>query len=97
MVMPARLPTPLASSPEVPALTASASRGVAASVVTSTEFTAVPKRRSFTAKDKLQILAETDCALGVTSRKVIGLFPEQLRLESVPVLHRLQGRPAGQG
>ena len=29
--------------------------------------------------------------LGVTSRKVIWLFPEQLWLEFVPVLHRLQG------
>ena len=35
--------------------------------------------------------------LTVTSRKVVGLFPEQLRLEFVPVLHRLQGRPAAQG
>ena len=35
--------------------------------------------------------------LCVTSRKVIWLFLEQLRLEFVPVLHRLQGRPAAQG
>ena len=33
----------------------------------------------------------------VTSRKVIGLFLEQVRLQFVPVLHRLQGRPAAQG
>ncbi|MET4129341.1 hypothetical protein, partial [Roseovarius sp. MBR-6] len=32
--------------------------------------------------------------LSVTSRKVVWLLPEQLRLEFVPVLHRLQGRPA---
>jgi hypothetical protein len=35
--------------------------------------------------------------LGVTSRKVVGLFPEQLWFEFVPVLHRLQGRFAAQG
>ena len=35
--------------------------------------------------------------LTVTSRKVIGLFLEQLRLQFVPVLHRLQGRLAAQG
>jgi len=34
---------------------------------------------------------------GVTSRKVVRLFPEQFRLEFVPVLHRLQGRLAAQG
>ena len=33
----------------------------------------------------------------VTSRKVIGLFLEQFRLQFVPVLHRLQGRLAAQG
>jgi hypothetical protein len=36
---------------------------VATPKVASAEFTAVPKRRSFTAKDKLQILAETDRAV----------------------------------
>jgi hypothetical protein len=35
--------------------------------------------------------------LGVTSRKVVWLLSEQLRLEFVPVLHRLQGRLAAQG
>ena len=62
MVMPERLPTPLASSPEVPALTASAAGVVARPLAASPEFTALPKRRSFTAKYKLQILAETDRA-----------------------------------
>ena len=52
MVMPERLPSSLPSSPEGPAS--------AASVVASAEFTSVPKRRSFTAKYKLQILSETD-------------------------------------
>jgi len=60
MVMPERLPAALLSSPEVPASTASAARVVAAPVAASTEFTSVPKRRSFTAKYKLQVLAETD-------------------------------------
>ena len=55
MVMPERLPTPLSSSPEVPACKASGAGFVAATA----EFTARPKRRSFTAKYKLQILAET--------------------------------------
>ena len=35
--------------------------------------------------------------LSVTSRKVVWLFLEQLRLDFVPALHRLQGRPAAQG
>ena len=35
--------------------------------------------------------------LDVTSRKVVWLFAEQLRLEFVPVLHRLQWRLAAEG
>ena len=35
--------------------------------------------------------------IAVTSRKVVWLLLEQLRLEFVPVLHSLQGRPAAQG
>ena len=62
MVMPDRLPPPLPSSAEIPASTAAAARVVAAPAVASAEFTAVPKRRRFTAKYKLQILAETDRA-----------------------------------
>ena len=62
MVMPERLPTPLPAAPEGPASTASAARVVAAAKVVSAEFTAVPKRRSFTAQYKLQMLAETDRA-----------------------------------
>jgi len=60
MVMPERLPTSLPASPEGPT---SAGRVVAAPVVASSEFTAGPKRRSFTAKYKLQILSETDRAI----------------------------------
>jgi transposase len=63
MVMPERLPMSLPSSPEGPALTASAAHVVAAAKAVSAEFTAVPKRRSFSAKYKLQILAETDRAV----------------------------------
>ena len=63
MVMPERLPSSLPSSPEGPASTASAGRVVAAPVVTSAEFTAGPKRRSFTAKYKQQSLSETDRAV----------------------------------
>jgi len=59
MVMPERLPISLPSSPEGPATPSSAGRVVAASA----EFTAGPKRRSFTAKYKLQILSETDRAV----------------------------------
>ena len=62
MVMPERLPTPLASSPEVPALVVCVAPGMATPRVASTEFTGVPKRRSFPAKYKLQILGETDRA-----------------------------------
>ena len=63
MAMPERLPSSVPSSPEGPASTASAGRVVAAPVVASAEFTAGPKRRSFTAKYKLQILSETDRAV----------------------------------
>ena len=35
--------------------------------------------------------------LGVTSRKIVRLFPKQLPLEFVPVFHGLQGRLAAQG
>ena len=62
MVMPEHLPSSLPSSPGGPATPSSAGRVVAAPVVTSAEFTAGPKRRSFTAKYKLQILSETDRA-----------------------------------
>jgi len=55
------------ASPEGPAAPASVGRVVAApvvaaSVVAAAEFTAGPKRRSFTAKYKMQILSETDRA-----------------------------------
>jgi len=60
--MPERLPTSLPSSPADSATPSSAGRVVAAPVVASAEFTAGPKRRSFTAKYKLQILSETDRA-----------------------------------
>ena len=59
MVMPERLPTPLPAAPEGPA---SAARIVPSPKMASVEFTSVSKRRSFTAKYKLQILAETDRA-----------------------------------
>ena len=62
MVMPERLPPALPSSPEISASPAVAARVVAAPVVTTAEFTNAPKRRSFTAKYKLRILAETDRA-----------------------------------
>ena len=63
MVMPERLPTALSAAPEVPATTASAARAVAAAKVASAASTAVPKRRNFSARCKLQILAETDRAV----------------------------------
>ena len=63
MVVPERLPSSLSSSPEGPATPSSAGRVVAAPVVASAEFTAGPKRRSFTAQYKLQILSETDRAV----------------------------------
>jgi transposase len=63
MVLADRLPTPLPAAPEGPALTASAARVVAAAKVVSAEFTAMLKRRGFSAKYKLQILAATDRAV----------------------------------
>jgi hypothetical protein len=63
MVMPERLPMPLPAAPEGPGSTASAARVVAAAKVASAEFTDAPKRRNFSAKYKLQILAETGRAV----------------------------------
>ena len=63
MVMPERLPTAMSAAPEGPASMAPVARVVAAAKVASAEFTAVPKRRNFSAKYKLQILAETDRAV----------------------------------
>ena len=48
-------------------------------------------------KDENLKLAQQFRDLAVTSRKVVWLLLEQLRLDFVPVLHRLQGRPAAQG
>jgi len=82
MVMPERLPISLPASPEGPATPSSAGRVVAAPVAASAEFTAVPKRRSFTAKYKLQILSETDRAVDTGGISVIlrreGLYSSAL-------------------
>ena len=103
MVMPERLPTPLPSLPEVSASTASAARVVAAPLAASAEFTAVPKRRSFTAKYKLQILAETDRAAETGGISAIlrreGLYSSALSdwrgQREVGTLGALQPRPRG--
>ena len=103
MVMPERLPMLLASSPEVPALTASAARVVATPLAASSEFTALPKRRSFTAKYKLQILAETDRALDTGGISAIlrreGLYSSALSdwrgQRAAGTLGALQPRPRG--
>ena len=71
MVMPERLPSSLPSSPEGPASAASVGRVVAVPVVASAEFTAGARRRSFTAKYKLQILSETDRALDTGGNSAI--------------------------
>jgi len=60
MVMPERLPISLPASPEGPA---SAGRVVAGPVVALAEFSAGPKRRSFTGEYNLQILSQTDRAV----------------------------------
>lgn len=62
MVMPECLPTPLPAAADGVALPLPAARVVVAAKVASAEFTDAPKRRSFTAKYKLRILAETDRA-----------------------------------
>ena len=46
---------------------------------------------------KQEWLEEQKNLLGVTSRKVVGLFPEQLGFHFVPVLHHLQGCLCAQG
>ena len=103
MVMPERLPTPLPASGESPALTASSGRVVAAPIVASSEFTALPKRRSFTAKYKLQILAETDRAADTGGISAIlrreGLYSSALSdwrgQREAGTLGALQPRPRG--
>ena len=99
MVMPERLPTPLSSSPEVPASTSSGARFVAATA----EFTAGPKRRSFTAKYKLRILDETDRAADTGGISAIlrreGLYSSALSdwrgQREAGTLGALQPRPRG--
>ena len=99
MVMPERLPSSLPSSPEGPASTASVGRVVAASA----EFTSVPKRRSFTAKYKLQILAETDRVADTGGISTIlrreGLYSSALSdwrgQREADTLGALQPRPRG--
>ena len=103
MVMPERLPTPLPSSPEGPASTASAGRVVSAPVMGAAEFTAVPKRRSFTAKYKLRILDETDRAADTGGISAIlrreGLYSSALSdwrgQRAAGTLGALQPRPRG--
>ena len=99
MVMPERLPPPLSSAPEVPASKASGARFVAATA----EFTARPKRRSFSAKYKLQILAETDGAVESGGISAIlrreGLYSSALSdwrgQREAGTLGALQPRPRG--
>ena len=62
MVLPERLPPALTASPEIPASPAVAARVVAAPEAATAEFSDAAQRRSFTAKYKLRILAETDRA-----------------------------------
>ena len=103
MVMPERLPRPLPASPEVSASMASAGRVVAAPLAASSEFTALPKRRSFTAKYKLQILAETDRAADTGGISAIlrreGLYSSALSdwrgQREAGTLGALQPRPRG--
>ena len=103
MVMAERLPTALPATPEGPASTASAAHVVAAAKVASVEFTAVSKRRSFTAKYKLQILAETDGAVESGGISAIlrreGLYSSALSdwrgQREVGTLGALQPRPRG--
>lgn len=101
MVMPERLPTPLPSSPERPASTSA--RVVAAPVVAAAEFTDALRRRSFTAKYKLRILAETDRAVETGGISAIlrreGLYSSALSdwrgQREAGTLGALQPRPRG--
>ena len=101
MVMPERLASVLPSSPESPA--SAAARVVAVPVVATAEFTDAPKRRSFTAKYKLQILAETDRAADTGGISAIlrreGLYSSALSdwrgQRDAGTLGALQPRPRG--
>ena len=103
MVMPERLPTPLPALPEVAVSAVPAARVVGAHVVASAEFTAVSKRRNFSAKYKLQILAETDRAADTGGISAIlrreGLYSSALSdwrgQRDAGTLGALQPRPRG--
>ena len=103
MVMPERVPSVLASSPERPASAAAAARMVVAPVVASAEFTDAPKRRSFTAKYKLRILDEADRAADTGGISAIlrreGLYSSALSdwrgQREAGTLGALQPRPRG--
>ena len=103
MVMPERLPMPLPAALEGVALPAPAARVVVATKVASSEFTAVPKRRNFSAKYKLQILAETDRAVETGGISAIlrreGLYSSALSdwrgQRDAGTLGALQPRPRG--
>ena len=103
MVMPERRPTALPATPEGPASTMPAARVVAAAKVASVEFTAVSKRRSFSAKYKLPILAETDGAVETGGISAIlrreGLYSSALSdwrgQREAGTLGALQPRPRG--
>ena len=103
MVMPERLASVLPSSPESPASAVAAARVVAAPVVATAEFTDAPKRRSFTAKYKLRILAETDRAVDTGGISAIlrreGLYSSALSdwrgQREAGTLGALQPRPRG--
>ena len=101
MVMPERLASVVPSSPESSA--SAAARVVAAPVVAAAEFTDAPKRRSFTAKYKLRILAETDRAADTGGISAIlrreGLYSSALSdwrgQREAGTLGALQPRPRG--
>ena len=105
MVMPERQPTPLPAAPEGAASSSPAARVVASPKVASAEFTGLPRRRSFTAKYKLQILAETDRAGETGGISAIlrreGLYSSALSdwrgQREAGTLGALQPRPRGPG
>ncbi len=95
MVMPDRLPSPLPASPEVRAYATAGACVVVAPVVAAAESTDAPKLSSFTAKYKLQILAETDRATNMGGISAIlrreGLYSSSLERLAGPARSRHTG------
>ena len=82
MVMPSRTPLSSDAGSDVISPDVTPARVVAAPAAPTADLTRMPKRRSFTAKYKLRILDETDCAAGTGA--VSGILRREGLYSSAP-------------